>query len=110
MNNNINQKNNNINNNNNILKKADCWFCYEHNEKLDTKYIIKSFNNFYIAYSKGPIDKYHFLLIPKKHISSFIELNKDEKIEAKMIIQLIKDYLELKDCNYIVIIFFLKKI
>ena len=101
MNNNINQKNNNINNNNNILKKADCWFCYEHNEKLDTKYIIKSFNNFYIAYSKGPIDKYHFLLIPKKHISSFIELNKDEKIEAKMIIQLIKDYLELKDCNYI---------
>ena len=100
MNNNINQKNNNINNNN-ILKKADCWFCYEHNEKLDTKYIIKSFNNFYIAYSKGPIDKYHFLLIPKKHISSFIELNKDEKIEAEMIIQLIKDYLELKDCNYI---------
>ena len=101
--------NNNINNNNqqnnginyNKLKIADCWFCYEHNEKLDTKYIIKSFNNFYIAYSKGPIDKYHFLLIPKKHISSFVELNQDEKIEAEMIIQLIKDYLELKDCNYI---------
>ena len=101
--------NNNINNNNqqnnginyNKLKIADCWFCYEHNEKLDTKYIIKSFNNFYIAYSKGPIDKYHFLLIPKKHISSFVELNQDEKIEAEMIIQLIRDYLELKDCNYI---------
>ena len=101
--------NNNINNNNqqnnginyNKLKIADCWFCYEHNEKLDTKYIIKSFNNFYIAYSKGPIDKYHFLLIPKKHISSFVELNQDEKIEAEMIIQLIRDYLELKDCSYI---------
>ena len=101
--------NNNINNNNqqnnginyNKLKIADCWFCYEHNEKLDTKYIIKSFNNFYIAYSKGPIDKYHFLLIPKKHISSFVELNQDEKIEVEMIIQLIRDFLELKDCNYI---------
>ena len=98
--NNINIINNNISHNNN-LRTADCWFCYDHNEKLDTKYIIKSFNNFYFAYSKGPIDKYHFLLIPKKHISSFIELNKDEKIEAEMIIQLIQDYLESKDCSYI---------
>jgi RNA recognition motif-containing protein len=98
--NNINIINNNITTNNN-LRTADCWFCYDHNEKLDTKYIIKSFNNFYVAYSKGPIDKYHFLLIPKKHISSFIELSKDEKIEAEMIIQLIQDYLESKDCSYI---------
>ena len=98
-NNNINNSINNIHNNN--MRIADCWFCYEQNEKLDTKYIIKTFNNFYVAYSKGPIDKYHFLIIPKKHISSFVELNKDEKIEAEMIIQLIKDYLELKDCNYI---------
>ena len=101
---NINIINNNIaiNNNNNNLRTADCWFCYDHNEKLDTKYIIKSFSNFYVAYSKGPIDKYHFLLVPKKHISSFIELSKDEKIEAEMIIQLIQDYLELKDYNYII--------
>jgi len=98
-NNNINNSINNIHNNN--MRIADCWFCYEQNEKLDTKYIIKTFNNFYVAYSKGPIDKYHFLIIPKKHISSFVELSKDEKIEAEMIIQLIIDYLELKDCNYI---------
>ena len=97
----INNNTNNINNNNN-LRLADCWFCYEHNEKLDTKYIIKSFNHFYVAYAKGPIDKYHFLLIPKQHIPSFIELSFDQKIEAEMIIQLIKNYLELKDCNYII--------
>ena len=98
--NNVTNTHSNIIINNNInLRTADCWFCYDHNEKLDTKYIIKSFNNFYVAYSKGPVDKYHFLLIPKKHISSFIELNTDEKIEAEMIIQLIKDYLELKEYN-----------
>ena len=100
---NANTNNNFIHNNiSNSPRIADCWFCYEQNEKLDTKYIIKDFNSFYVAYSKGPIDKYHFLLIPKKHISSFVELNLDEKIEINMIIQLIKDYLELKEFNYIV--------
>ena len=104
----LNNNNNNINidnktnNNNNNLRVADCWFCYDHNEKLDTKYIIKSFDNFYVAYSKGPIDKYHFLLIPKKHIASFVDLSVDEKIEVEMIIQLIIDYLELKEYNYII--------
>ena len=105
LNNNTNNLNNNIAHNNiinNSPRIADCWFCYEKNEKLDTKYIIKTFNNFYVAYSKGPIDKYHFLIIPKKHISSFVELKMDEKIEAEMIIQLIKDYLDLKECNYII--------
>ena len=97
-NNNINNTHNNFNNN---IRVADCWFCYEQNEKLDTKYIIKAFDNFYVAYSKGPIDKYHFLLIPKKHISSFVELSFDEKIEANMIIHLIKDYLDIKDYSYI---------
>ena len=102
LNNNLtNLNSNNSFNHNNTPRIADCWFCYEQNEKLDTKYIIKEFNNFYVAYSKGPIDKYHFLLIPKKHISSFVELNLDEKIEANMIIQLIKDYLDLKELNYI---------
>ena len=89
-------------NNNNNLRVADCWFCYDRNEKFDTKYNIKSFDNFYVAYSKGPIDKYHFLLIPKKHIASFVDLSVDEKIEVEMIIQLIKDYLELKEYNYII--------
>ena len=93
INNNPNNINNNINvNTNNNMRIADCWFCYENNEKLEIKFIIKNFDNFYVAYPKGPIDKYHFLLIPKKHISSFIELNKDEKIEGEMIIQLITDY------------------
>ena len=103
----LNNSNNNINtdnktNNNNNLRVADCWFCYDHNEKLESKYIIKSFDNFYVAYSKGPIDKYHFLLIPKKHIASFVDLSVDEKIEVEMIIQLIIDYLELKEYNYII--------
>ena len=105
-----NQLNNNLSNTNsnnsfthiNSPRIAECWFCYDQNEKLDTKYIIKAFNTFYVAYSKGPIDKYHFLLLPKKHISSFVELNLDEKIEANMIIQLIKDYLDLQELNFIV--------
>ena len=108
--------NTNNNNNNNITdinthssinnlrnnKIAECWFCYEDNPKLDTKYIINNFNYFYLAYPKGPIDKYHFLIVPKKHISSYVTLTKDEKIECEMIIQLVKDYLYSKELDYIV--------
>lgn len=102
INNNPNNINNNINvNTNNNMRIADCWFCYENNEKLEIKFIIKNFDNFYVAYPKGPIDKYHFLIIPKIHISSFVELSKDEKIEGEMIIQLITDYLNSKGYNYI---------
>ena len=68
-NNNNNLTNNNNSRNNNI---AECWFCYDDNEKLERKYIISDFNYFYLAYPKGPIDKYHFLIVPKKHISSYI--------------------------------------
>ena len=82
-------KTNNMRNN----SIAECWFCYDNNEKLERKFIIKDFNYFYLAYSKGPIDKYHFLIIPKMHISSYVSLSKDEKIECEMIIQLVKDYL-----------------
>ena len=102
--NNNNNNNNiiNINNNMRINNIAECWFCYDNNEKLDRKYIISDFNYFYLAYPKGPIDKYHFLIIPKKHISSYINLTKDEKIECEMIIKLIKDYLYSKKKDIII--------
>ena len=96
--------NNNLTNNNNLRNNniAECWFCYDDNEKLERKYIISDFNYFYLAYPKGPIDKYHFLIVPKKHISSYIFLNRDEKIECEMIIQLVKDYLYSKEYDYVV--------
>ena len=100
-----NNSSNSINNNSSNLRNnniAECWFCYDNNEKLERKFIITDFNYFYLAYPKGPIDKYHFLIVPKKHISSYICLNKDEKIECEMIIQLVKDYLNSKECDYIV--------
>ena len=100
-----NNSSNSINNNSNNLRNNnidECWFCYDNNEKLERKFIITDFNYFYLAYPKGPIDKYHFLIVPKKHISSYICLNKDEKIECEMIIQLVKDYLNSKECDYIV--------
>ena len=100
--NNDNNKITNINTNMRNNNIAECWFCYDNNERLDTKYIIHNFNYFYLAYPKGPVDKYHFLIVPKKHISSFVSLSKDEKIECEMIIQLVKDYLYSKEYNYIV--------
>ena len=93
----ISNNNNNINNNNN---HHSCWFCYD-SGNLDKKYIIKTFNYFYLAYSKGPIDKYHFLLIPKKHISSYSNLTFEEKTELKSVINNMNNFLKSKNHFYI---------
>lgn len=54
-----------------------CWFCYE-NEEIEKHLIIKSFEHFYIALPKGPINELHLLIVPKKHISNSLMLSEEE--------------------------------
>ena len=102
---NISSINNNINNNNSNLNKnnEDCWFCYDKKDDLEKKYILEEFNHFFLSFSKGPINKFHFLIIPKRHISFYINLSNDEKIECEMIIKLLKHFLNSN--GYDIIIF-----
>jgi hypothetical protein len=71
-----------------------CWFCYN-NPNIDFDLIMKELKNFYLAYPKGPVDDFHFLLLPKGHIKSFLDLNSTQKEEfasiLKTIITLLKD-------------------
>jgi hypothetical protein len=71
-----------------------CWFCFK-NPNLDTDLVLKEKIHFYVAYPKGPIDNFHFLILPKNHIKSFIDLDKTQKEEfieiIKTLINIIND-------------------
>ena len=103
-NNNFNKSlnNENINLSKNNDNKNDCWFCYDKKDDIEKRYILQEFQNFYLSFSKGPINKYHFLIIPKKHVSFYINLSFEEKIECEMIIKLLKEFLNYKGYNFII--------
>ena len=107
-NNNGNDKNNNNNNNITIKndinnnKNKDCWFCYGTNENLDKRFILEEFNHFYLSFSKGPINQFHFLIIPKRHVSFYIELSDEEKFEFETMIQILKNFLFTKKFELII--------
>ena len=92
-------KNNSTTIKNNI---DDCWFCYDKKGDFDKRFILENFDYFYLSFSKGPINKYHFLIIPKKHIPFYIDLSNDEKIECEMIVKILKDFLKSKGYNFII--------
>ena len=97
----LNKENSNTSNNN-IDEDKKCWFCYEHNSDLDKRFILTDFQYFYLSFSKGPINKYHFLIIPKRHISFYSSLTKEEKIECEMIIKILEKFLNTKTCDFII--------
>jgi len=57
-----------------------CWFCWN-NTGIDRELILHSFENFYLAYAKGPIQDFHFLIIPKEHLQAFPVLSAELKKE-----------------------------
>jgi|LauGreDrversion4_2_1035121.scaffolds.fasta_scaffold617667_1 hypothetical protein len=59
-----------------IQEDKDCWFCFD-NPKIQKDLIISKAddtNQFYIAMPKGPVTDEHFLIVPKQHLASSIEL------------------------------------
>ena len=90
-------------NNSNSSKDKDdyCFYC-ENKDEGDKRFILNEFNYFYLSFSKGPINKFHFLIIPKRHISFYNLLSNEEKVEGEIIIKIIKDFLKTKRCDFII--------
>ena len=104
---NLNNNNTNLNNNSNLFineeeERKSCWFCYETNPNLDKKFILSEYKYFFLSFSKGPINQYHFLLIPKRHISFYENLTNDEKVECEMIVKILKCFLNSIGYDYII--------
>ena len=85
---------------NNKLNYSKCKFCFD-NSEIEKELILHKFNNFYLAYSKGPINNFHFLILPKKHYSSYFSLPKILKEEFKEILKTIINFLKLHSLDYI---------
>jgi len=63
------------------LKK--CPFCFEKNELM-----IQEKDLAYLAVSKAPYVSNHLLVIPRRHVISFLKLNSKEVLEIDSMIQL----------------------
>ena len=56
---------------------SDCIFCKIANKEIDTEFIYENEN--VVAFKDlNPKAKYHFLIIPKKHYDTVLELNDTE--------------------------------
>ena len=64
---------------------------------FDKKDIIYENDYAYVSYDSYPVSKFHSLIIPKRHISDFFDLNKDELFACYDVIHKIKKEIEKKD-------------
>jgi hypothetical protein len=78
-----------------------CWFCIN-NPMIESELILKEFNDFYLAYPKGPITNFHFLVIPKHHIRGYLNLIDTQKKELDEILTKIKKLLSDNDLDYVI--------
>lgn len=57
---------------------AHCWFCLG-NEEVRKELIFYIGNTNYLCLDYGPIEKYHFLLVPIDHLNNYVSLNQEQK-------------------------------
>jgi len=68
----------------NHSKKKSCPFCNYHKEE---KYLVYEGNTAVIIANKYPYLYGHLLVVPKRHITNILELNKDEDKDVMLLIK-----------------------
>lgn len=81
--------------------EKSCWFCFN-NPLIEKDLIIKEFNNFYIAYPKGPIDNFHIIILPKFHIESYVQIPVELYEEFQNIFKILKKFFFDNNLEYII--------
>lgn len=86
-----------------LLEDKDCWFCFK-NPKIEKELIIKesSDNEFYLAMPKGPLVDEHFLVVPKQHIASSMELTPQQTQDYLSQKMYVTAYLNSRSLDFIV--------
>ncbi len=70
----------------------ECYLCRVQKEKNE-KFILES-NTFFCLYDNFPVTKGHCLIVPKKHIESFFDLNDDQLKNFYQIIKQVKEIIQ----------------
>ena len=73
---------------------TDCLFCKNLKEKKN--WIVSESTNFFSVFDENPVNKGHMMIIPKEHIKSFFDLNKERGKELIKFIKRLKNYLDKK--------------
>lgn len=89
-----------------------CWFCLS-SPSVEKHLVITMGDNFYIALAKGPIDKYHILILSITHIQSVSLLSEEDFAELEKFKNALRkfydsEYIHAK-CVTTIPIFFLKQ-
>ena len=71
---------------------SNCVFC-----NIAEEDIINDYNHFFIIRDTSPVTSLHSLVIPKRHIVSYFECNKDEYEEIPLVLNTQKTELKLTD-------------
>ena len=51
----------------------------------------------YASYDTYPVSKYHALIVPKRHVENYFELNNEEVLACDALLKKLKKKLEIKD-------------
>ena len=51
----------------------------------------------YASYDTYPVSKYHALIVPKRHVENYFELNNEEVLACDALLKQLKKKLEIKD-------------
>jgi len=71
---------------------SNCVFC-----NIPEESIVNDYNNFFIIRDTSPVTSLHSLVIPKRHVVSYFECNKDEYEEIPLVLNTQKTELKLTD-------------
>ena len=74
-----------------VKTKMGCWFCLD-NPEADKSLVMYENDSFYLALDKGPIDDFHFLVVPTNHKKCYLALDDLEKKRLKEIETDLKDF------------------
>ena len=69
-----------------------CLFCNIHSKGIELENELA-----YASYDSYPVSKYHILIIPKRHVNNYFELNSAEILACDALLKEIKNRLEKKD-------------
>ena len=69
-----------------------CLFCNISNNDLELENELA-----YASYDTYPVSKYHALIVPKRHVENYFELNNEEVLACDALLKELKKKLEIKD-------------
>lgn len=83
-----------------IKTKMGCWFCLD-NPEADRSLVAFENELVYLALDKGPIDNFHFLLVPQNHTPCSLQLTSEEKAEFTRVEGKLREFYESEKRAYI---------